>query len=82
MNKNEEVNILIKYIDPNIGIFHIILSHVWNQRSDIDNVCCDTGPGKHFRNEYLSFRLEKIMWLHAAKNGSEQIMFCLSLASD
>lgn len=53
MNRNEEVNILIKY--PPIMAFSMLFLAVFGIREvTMFRVCCDTGAGKHFRMNILA----------------------------
>ena len=54
MNRNEEVNILIKY--PPIMAFSMLFLAVFGIRGGVTmfRVCCDTGAGKHFRMNILA----------------------------
>ena len=53
MNRNEEVNILIKY--PPIMAYSMLFLAVFGIREvTMFSVCCDTGAGKHFRMNILA----------------------------
>ena len=52
MNRNEEVNILIKY-PPIMAVSMLFFALFGIRRVTIFHVCCDTGAGKHFRMNIL-----------------------------
>ena len=53
MNRNEEVNILIKY-PPIMAVSMLFFALFGITGVTIFRVCCDTGAGKHFRMNILT----------------------------
>ena len=59
MNRNEEVNILIKY--PPIMAVSMLFYALFGIRGvTMFHVCCDTGAGKHFRMNILASDWRKL----------------------
>ena len=54
MNRNEEVNILIKY-PPIMAVSMLFFALFGITGVTIFRVCCDTGAGKHFRMNILTW---------------------------